>query len=845
MSKKQTLVVIGNGMVGHNFLENLVASDLKGTYEIVTFCEERRAAYDRVHLTEFFSGKSAQDLSMVTEGFFEDNAIRIHLGDKAVAIDKAKKFVTSEKGVEISYDKLVLATGSYAFVPPVEGHDRENCFVYRTIEDLEALTAAAKNAKVGAVVGGGLLGLEAAKALKDLNLETNVIQFSPRLMSAQLDAGGAQMLADKIEALGISVLASKNTQKIVDGTERKHKMLFADGTELETDIILFSAGIRPRDEIARVSGIEVGSRGGIVIDNQCKTSDPDIYAIGECAVWNNQTFGLVAPGYNMGRTVVADLAGQEASFTGADMSTKLKLNGVDVASIGDAHANSQGALVYTYQNGADEIYKRLVVSADKKKLLGAVLVGDATGYGTLSQYYLNGIDLPENPDSLILPARSDESVGLGPDALPESAQICSCFDVTKGQICTAVEEGSHTVPALKDATKAATGCGGCAALLKSVLDCELEKSGFEVNTDICEHFSFTRQDLYNLVMVNQIKSFDQLLQQHGQGRGCEVCRQAVGSILASYWNDYILKSEHLSLQDTNDTFLANMQKDGTYSVVPRMTGGEVTPDGLIAIGQIAKKYQLYTKVTGGQRVDLFGARVDQLPLIWQELIDAGFESGHAYGKSLRTVKSCVGSTWCRFGVDDSVGLAVELENRYKGFRSPHKIKFAVSGCTRECAEAQSKDIGVIATEDGWNLYVCGNGGMKPRHGDLFATNLDKQTLIKYIDRVLTFYARTADRLQRTSVWMENMEGGLDYLKSVVIDDKLGLCEDLEVQMQNVVDSYQCEWKTTIADENKLKRFRHFVNSDKTDENIIFVEERGQIRPANEEERQHFALVEEV
>ncbi|WP_428355034.1 nitrite reductase large subunit NirB [Methyloprofundus sp.] len=845
MSKKQTLVVIGNGMVGHNFLENLIASDVKDTYEIVTFCEEQRAAYDRVHLTEFFSGKSAQDLSMVSDGFFEDNNIKIHLGDKAVAIDKAQKFVTSEKGVQISYDKLVLATGSYAFVPPVEGHDRENCFVYRTIEDLEALTAAAKNSKVGAVVGGGLLGLEAAKALKDLNLKTNVIQFSPRLMSAQLDAGGAQMLANKIEALGISVLASKNTQKIVDGTECKHKMLFADGTELETDIILFSTGIRPRDEIARISGIEVGARGGIVIDNQCKTSDPDIYAIGECAVWNGQTFGLVAPGYNMGRTVVANLAGGDASFTGADMSTKLKLNGVDVASIGDAHANSQGALVYTYQNGADEIYKRLVVSADKKKLLGAVLVGDATGYGTLSQYYLNGIDLPENPDSLILPARSDESVGLGPDALPESAQICSCFDVTKGQICSAVEGGSHTMGALKETTKAATGCGGCSALLKSVLDCELAKSGFEVNTDICEHFAYTRQDLYNLIMVNQIKSFDELITQHGQGRGCEVCRQAIGSILASYWNDYILENQHLSLQDTNDTFLANMQKDGTYSVVPRMTGGEVTPDGLIAIGQIAKKFKLYTKVTGGQRVDLFGARVDQLPLIWQELIDAGFESGHAYGKSLRTVKSCVGSTWCRFGVDDSVGLAVQLENRYKGLRAPHKIKFAVSGCTRECAEAQSKDIGVIATEDGWNLYVCGNGGMKPRHGDLFATNLDKETLIKYIDRVLIFYARTADRLQRTSVWMENMEGGLDYLKSVVIEDKLGLCEDLETQMQNVVETYQCEWKTTIADEKKLKRFRHFINSDKTDDNIIFVEERGQIRPANEEERQHFALVEEA
>lgn len=845
MSKKPTLVVIGNGMVGHHFLENLIASEIKDHYHLVTFCEEQRAAYDRVHLSEFFSGKSAEDLSMVSEGFFANNNITLHLGDKAVAIDTENKLVSSEQGLAISYDKLVLATGSYPFVPPVPGHDRKNCFVYRTIEDLEAMTDAAKTAQVGAVIGGGLLGLEAAKALQDLKLKTHVVQFSPRLMAAQLDDGGAQMLANKIEALGVSVLTSKNTTQIVDGTDCLHKMLFSDGTELETDMILFSAGIRPRDEIARVSGIAVGSRGGIIIDNQCKTSDPDIYAIGECAVWNEQTFGLVAPGYSMARTVVADLAGKATSFTGADMSTKLKLNGVDVASIGDPHASTPGSLVYTYQNGSEEIYKRIVVSADKKKLLGAVLVGDASGYGTLLQYCLNGIDLPANPDSLILPSRSDESVGLGPDALPANAQICSCFDVTKGQICSAVENGCHTMSGLKDSTKAATGCGGCSALLKSVLDCELEKSGFEVNTDICEHFAYTRQDLYNLIMVNEIKTFDQLLSQNGQGRGCEVCRQAVGSILASYWNDYILKAEHLSLQDTNDTFLANMQKDGTYSVVPRMTGGEVTPDGLIAIGQIAKKYKLYTKVTGGQRVDLFGARVDQLPLIWQELIDAGFESGHAYGKSLRTVKSCVGSTWCRYGVDDSVGLAVELENRYKGLRSPHKIKFAVSGCTRECAEAQSKDIGIIATEGGWNLYVCGNGGMKPRHGDLFATNLDKETLIKYIDRVLTFYSRTADRLQRTSVWMENMEGGLDYLRSVVIDDKLGVCADLEAQMQRVVDTYQCEWKTTIADESKLKRFRHFINSDKTDENILFVEERGQIRPANEEERQHMAVTEEA
>ena len=820
-----------------------MGSSIKDEYEVVTFCEEPRVAYDRVHLTEYFSGKTAEDLSLVEEGFFETNGITLHLGDKAVAIDRDNKQVKSEKGLLIQYDKVVLATGSYAFVPPIPGHDRENCLVYRTIEDLEAITEAAKSAKVGAVVGGGLLGLEAAKALKDLGLKTHVIQFSSGLMSAQLDYGGAKMLADKIEALGVSVLTNKNTLEITDGGQCKNKMSFADGSELETDIVLFSTGIRPRDEIARISGLTIGARGGIVINDQCLTSDPEIYAIGECAVWNEQVYGLVAPGYSMARTVVAHLEGQPMNFEGADMSTKLKLNGVDVASIGDAHANTPDSMVYTYQNGADGIYKRIVVSGDGKKLLGSVLVGDASGYGTLLQYCLNKIDLPEHPDSLILPHRSDESVGLGPDALPDSAQICSCFDVSKGQICSAVEKGCTSMAALKTETLAATGCGGCAALLKSVLDSELEKSGIEVNTDICEHFAHTRRDLYNIIMVEEIKTFDKLIELHGEGQGCDICRQAVGSILASYWNDYIL-DKNLSLQDTNDNFLANMQKDGTYSVVPRIAGGEITPDMLIVLGEVAKKYKLYTKVTGGQRIDLFGARVDQLPPIWKELIAAGFESGHAYGKSLRTVKSCVGSSWCRYGVDDSVGLAIELENRYKGLRSPHKIKFAVSGCTRECAEAQSKDIGVIATEGGWNLYVCGNGGMKPRHADLFATNLDKETLIKYIDRILIFYVRSADRLQRTSVWMENMEGGLDYLKSVIIDDKLHLGTKLDEQMERIIDTYQCEWKTTIEDESKLRRFRHFVNSDKTDDNVLFVEERGQIRPANEEEHKHIQIMEE-
>ena len=838
MSATQNIVVIGNGMVGHKFLESLVAIDDTQSYNITVLCEEPRAAYDRVYLSSYFAGKTAEDLSLVSEGFFETNKIDIKLNCKAESIDRSAKIVKTQTGETISYDKLVLATGSFPFVPPVPGHDRANCPVYRTIEDLEEIKASAQGAKVGVVVGGGLLGLEAAKALHDLGLETHVVEFAPRLMAVQVDEAGGELLKTKIEELGVKVHTGKNTQNITDGDECFHKMEFADGESLETDVILFSAGIRPQDAIARESEIELGPRGGISINDHCQTSDPDVYAIGECALWGGMIYGLVAPGYNMAKVAAQHITGAcTDTFEGADMSTKLKLMGVDVASIGDCHARTEGALCYSYNDEVNQVYKKIVVSADKKLLLGAVMIGDADDYGNLLQLALNSIELPKNPEALILPSIDGmEKPALGTDALPDTAQICSCNDVSKGAICCSVRDGAQTIGDVKGATTAATACGGCTALVTQVMNAELANLGVEVNTDICEHFAYTRQDLYNMVRIEEIKSFEELLEKHGKGHGCEICKPLAGSILASVWNEYVLDDKHIGLQDTNDIYLGNMQKDGTYSVVPRMPAGEVTPEGLIEIGQIAKDYGLYTKLTGGQRVDLFGAQLHELPEIWKRLIDAGFETGHAYGKSLRTVKSCVGSTWCRYGVDDSVGLAIELENRYKGLRSPHKIKFAVSGCTRECAEAQSKDVGVIATEKGWNMYVCGNGGMKPRHTDLLAQDLDKETLIKYIDRFLMFYVKTADRLQRTSVWMDNLEGGLDYLKEVVLEDKLGLAEELEAQMEAIVGTFQCEWKTTLESPEKLKRFSHFINADDKDANIQFVKERGQIRPASEDER---------
>ena len=768
---KQKIVVVGNGMVGHKLLENLI-SEQRDDLELITFSEEPRLAYDRVQLTSYLTGASEQDLALTSADYYQESGVNFIVNDKVVKLDTDSKQVVTQSGRTQPYDKLVLATGSFPFVPPIPGNDAEHCYVYRTIEDLDAIEAASKSSRSGVVVGGGLLGLEAANAIKNLGLETHVVEFAPRLMAVQLDPGGGALLRRKIEDLGVSVHTDKATSEITQGKQARYRMNFADGTYLETDLIVFSAGIRPQDELARDSGIELGERGGIVINNQCQTSSPDIYAIGECALWQNRIFGLVAPGYQMAKIAAEHILSPiEASgeFTGADMSTKLKLLGVDVASIGEVHDQTEGALSYTYSDDIEQVYKRLIVSSDGSEIVGAVLVGDADAYGTLLQLKQNNMPLPENPSVLILPnLADDDSSAIGVDALPDSAVICSCFDVSKGAIKQAVNDGCTDMAALKASTNASTGCGGCSALAKQVLDSELLNLGVEVNNDLCEHFAYSRQELTDIVRVNQIKTFDELLEQYGTGLGCDICKPAIGSILASFWNDYILKNEHIELQDTNDIYLGNMQKDGTYSVVPRIAGGEVTPDKLIVLGQVAKTYGLYTKITGGQRIDLFGAQLNDLPAIWSELIDAGFETGHAYGKSVRTVKSCVGSTWCRYGVDDSVGFAIDIENRYKGLRAPHKLKFAVSGCTRECAEAQSKDIGIIATENGWNLYICGNGGMRPRHADLFATDLDKTTLIQYIDRILMFYIRTADRLQRTSVWMENMEGGMDYLKTVVM-----------------------------------------------------------------------------
>jgi nitrite reductase (NADH) large subunit len=831
----RTVVVVGNGMVGHELVRQLVASPTRS--RVVVLGEEPRPAYDRVRLSAYVPTRDLDALALPEPEVYDHPDVELRVGTRVTAIDRRERSVATSDGDDLAYDELVLATGSVPFVPPIAGAEGPGAAVYRTVEDLGTIIDGAADARRGVVLGGGLLGLEAADALRSLGLDTTVVEFAPRLMPAQLDDAAAAALRTRVEQLGIEVRTDARASEVVrDGTGRVRGLRFADGAELPCELLVFSAGIRPRDELARAAGLAVGERGGVLVDPSCRTEDPHVWAVGECAAVEGRVYGLVGPGYATARVVADRLAGGDATFDGADTSTKLKLLGVDVASFGDALGATPGARSVVLDDPVAAVHRKLVVDAEDR-LLGGILIGDADGYPVLHGLHLGGERLEVPPASLLVPSAQGDDRVLGPAALPDSCTVCTCNNVTKGELREAVGGGAITSMAeLRAATSVATGCGSCTTLCRSLLDHELEVAGIEVDRSLCPHFAHTREELFDIVRAREVRTFAELLAGWGTGRGCEVCKPAIASMLATHWDEHVLDPETVGLQDTNDRYLANLQRDGTYSVVPRVPGGEITPDQLIAIGEVAREYDLYTKITGGQRVDLFGARLDQLPAIWGRLIAAGMESGHAYGKALRTVKSCVGTSWCRYGVQDSTALAIQLELRYRGLRTPHKIKSAVSGCSRECAEAQSKDVGVIATERGWNLYVCGNGGMRPRHADLLAEDLDTTTLIATIDRFLLFYARTADKLERTSTWLERREGGIEELRAIVVEDALGIAEELEAAMAAHVAGYEDEWAATLADPEKLARFQHFVNVEDPDPDLAYVRERGQRRPVLPEER---------
>jgi nitrite reductase (NADH) large subunit len=838
-SVPEKIVVVGNGMVGHRFVEELAKTNVLAKFEVTVIGEENLPAYDRVALSSFFDGKTADDLAIGTTQWYVEHGVKLVLGETISEIDRFTRCVTTQKDT-YAYDWLVLATGSFPFVPPIPGRNRAGAFVYRTIDDLIDIEtyASSPDVRTGVVIGGGLLGLEAANALKLLGLDTHVVEFAPRLMPLQLCEGGAGALRAQIEELGLSITTGAGVTALAG--ERDDEVCAVTHVELgesgmlAADLVVFSAGVRPRDELARACGLEVGERGGVLVNERCVTSDPQVLAIGECALAAGRVWGLVAPGYDMARVAASTLADGTATFTGADLSTKLKLLGIDVVSFGDAQGTASADVSsVVFSDATTSTYRRLVLDS-AGDIRGGVLVGDADGADMLAAMARREIPSPPDARLLVIPssARGAGSDPTAEGAIPDAMRVCSCNAVSARTIRDAVsQDGLTDVGAVQRTTTAGTGCGGCVPLVKRLVEAELQKMGIAVSAAICEHFPYSRVQLFDIVRATNIRRFDVLIASHGIGFGCAICKPTIASIFASLGSGYVLEGEQATLQDTNDHFLANIQKDGTYSVVPRVPGGEITPKQLIAIGSVAEEFDLYTKITGGQRIDLFGARVEQLPIIWKKLIDAGLESGHAYGKALRTVKSCVGQTWCRYGVQDSTDMAIRLELRYRGLRAPHKVKMAVSGCARECAEAQSKDVGVIATETGWNLYVGGNGGMRPRHADLLAENVSDDDLIRYVDRFFAFYIQTADRLERTATWIDRRPGGIDEIRRIVCEDSLSIASELEAMIEYHVSTYECEWTATLADPDRVARFQSFVNSSETDPSIEFVRERGQIKPA--------------
>jgi nitrite reductase (NADH) large subunit len=832
------IVVIGGGPAAHRFTEAMHARST-GSIRVTVVGDEVHLPYDRVALSRRLA--DSEDLTLGDRSMWDADDVHYLGGNAVIAVDAVTRTVALADGTALGYDDLIFATGSSATVPDIDGAGFGA--VYRTIEDVDFLVAkvAALRTELGRaprviVVGGGLLGLEAAGGLQRLGGETTIVHSGRWLMSAQLDEGAGQALGRLIEAQGIALeLGTRPTEIHADAGNGVVGVSLSNGERLDADLVVFSIGITPRDELARAAGLELGPRGGIAIGGDCSTSAPNIWAIGEVASIDGVCVGLVAPANAMAEVVADRLHGGEAVFPGIDDATKLKLSGVEVASFGDALARAEHSLEVVYADPARGLYQKIVVSNDAKTLLGGIFVGDASPYTALRP--MLGRELPAEPGAYLSAAGGDAPTG----ELPDDVQLCSCNNVSVGAVRSAIR-GDHTeacteLGALKACTRAGTQCGSCVPLVKKILEAELTKSGVAVSKALCEHIQLSRSELFESVRILQLTSFEQIMERFGSGLGCDICKPVIASLLATQTGSYILDEGRGALQDTNDRALANMQKDGTYSVVPRIPGGEITPQKLKVIAEVATQYGLYTKITGGQRIDMFGARLEQLPEIWKILVEAGFESGQAYGKSLRTVKSCVGSTWCRFGVQDSVAMAINLELRYRGLRAPHKFKLGVSGCARECAEARGKDVGVIATEQGWNMYVGGNGGFQPAHAQLLAQDLDDETLIRYIDRYLMYYIRTGDRLQRTARWQEDLEGGLEHVRDVVVNDSLGIAEELEQAMAQHIGNYEDEWAATLKDPERLRRFRSFVNAPSTpDPGVVQVMEREQPRPATAQER---------
>lgn len=798
------IVIVGAGMVTQRFLEEIVNIG-SVDWNITVVGSEPSPPYDRIRLGyEIAHGPQLADLL-----FSPPKHARFILGRRVESIDTEASSVCLDDGTRLDYTNLILATGAVPRTLPLTPPETRGVFTVRDFADAMAIHEWLNGRKECVIVGGGVLGIELAENFLARGVRVTLIERSPRLAAASLDRESSNIVANVLRKNGVQCILGQSLSRVEVKDGRVSGVVLEDGTEVAADTIVYAIGTRPNSDLARSAGLRIAEDGGVAINGFCRTSIYNIYAMGDCVSYQSRVFGILAPGYAMASLLAVNLR------TSTPKSLNLPIDGlifktklIPIATFGDKpHDDNYQTL--TLSDPFKPLHKSLYLDAEGQTLLGGVLIGDTGDLLHLQQICVGNAPCPESPSELLY----GDPTGFEASVLSDATVICSCRGVTKADIRRAVEEkGVATVAALKKETGAGTGCGGCLPTLTKLL------RAFSPNPDaehICEHFSFSRQELFHLIRTRNIETFGELIRHYGKGTGCEVCKPLVASILSSLWAQHVLDEQRATLQDTNDRSLANIQKDGSYSVVPRVPGGEITAAQLESITAVAKDFKLAIKITGAQRIALFGAKIDQLPAIWEQLNAAGLESGHAYGKSLRTVKSCVGTRWCRYGQQDSTALAIELELRYRGLRAPHKLKSAVSGCARECAEVRSKDFGAIATTQGWNLYICGNGGLNPQHALLFASDLTKEDLIRYLDRFLMFYVRTASRLERTAAWLKSLDGGVEYLRNVIVHDSLGIAADLEADMARVIRAYRDEWHEVVVDPTKRLLFSRYITVDET------------------------------
>lgn len=803
---QKRLVVVGNGMAGARVVEEILKR-APGMFEIVMFGAEPYGNYNRILLSNVLNqSQRPEEIFLNPLAWYQENDIRLHAGVKAVKIDTARRRVIGypqppginaydfcdglfdkEAVLEEPYDHVIIATGSRPFVPPIEGQSLPGVFLFRALDDCHRIAGFAKGCRKAAVIGGGLLGLEAARGLLTHDLEVTVVEASGQLMPAQLDQESAEMLKRTMEAMGVSVVVNGRTQRIRHEEGGITGLEFQDGTSIETDMVVISAGIRPITEIAQVSGITVHK--GIVCNDRMQTSVPAIFALGECVEHRGKIYGLVEPIWEQAR-VLADVitgANPDARYEGSRTATKLKVMGVELVSIGVKDAEKPSDEIVVYRELKRNIYKKVVIRDEK--ILGAILLGDTEYADTLTQMFMAGRKTPENPSELLFGAVTGEAL-LDAADLPDHAQICNCNGVCKKEIVDVIlNDGCKSVSAVGAKTKAGKGCGSCRSLVARIIESCVGK----VSYDAAEHYYVPGIPLEKSQLVAQIrsknlKSVSAVFAALAAGKEDPDSKVGLASLLKTLWpGEY---EDERDARFINDRVHANIQKDGTFSVVPRIYAGVTTPDELMRIAQAAVKYQVKTvKITGGQRIDLLGIQKSDLPAIWKEL---GMPSGHAYTKAVRTCKSCVGTDFCRYGLGDSIQLAQRIEQRFQGIESPHKVKLATAGCPRNCSEAYVKDIGAVAVgEDKWEIYIGGAAGGTVRKGDLLYTARGHEETVKVVGRFMQYYREHAKYLERTYGFVERI--GIEVLKSILVQDSLGICAQLDAKIQEAVDAYRDPW----------------------------------------------------